>query len=88
MRRFPRRIGGGRVTQERMFVSLLSAAVRRRTSRDGPGGSAAGLTLAAAVLGFFMVTLDAVVVNVALPTIRHDLGGGITSLQWIVDGYR
>lgn len=44
-------------------------------------------TLAAAVLGFFMVTLDAVVVNVALPSMRADLGGGITGLQWVVDGY-
>jgi MFS transporter, DHA2 family, methylenomycin A resistance protein len=44
-------------------------------------------TLAAAVLGFFIITLDAVVVNVALPSIRHDLGGGVTGLQWVVDGY-
>ena len=44
-------------------------------------------TLAAAVLGFFVVTLDAVAVNVALPAIRRDLGGGITGLQWVVDGY-
>jgi DHA2 family methylenomycin A resistance protein-like MFS transporter len=43
--------------------------------------------LAAAVLGFFVVTLDAVVVNVALPSIRRDLGAGMTGLQWVVDGY-
>jgi EmrB/QacA subfamily drug resistance transporter len=43
--------------------------------------------LAAAVLGFFVVTLDAVVVNVALPSVRNDLGGGIAGLQWVVDGY-
>lgn len=35
----------------------------------------------------FAVTLDAVIVNVALPGIRQDLGGGIAGLQWIVDGY-
>ncbi len=46
-----------------------------------------GFALAAAVLGFFVVTLDAVVVNVALPSIRSGLGGGITGLQWVVDGY-
>jgi len=34
-------------------------------------------TLATALLGFFVVTLDAVIVNVALPDIRADLGGGI-----------
>ena len=38
-------------------------------------------TLAAAVLGFFVITLDAVVVNVALPSIQRDLGGGITGVQ-------
>ncbi|MQY22723.1 MFS transporter [Nocardia macrotermitis] len=43
--------------------------------------------LAAAVLGFFVVTLDAVVVNVTLPSIRADLGGGVAGLQWVVDGY-
>jgi EmrB/QacA subfamily drug resistance transporter len=43
--------------------------------------------LAAAVLGFFVITLDAVVVNVALPSIRRDLGAGMTGLQWVVDGY-
>ncbi|WP_433172462.1 DHA2 family efflux MFS transporter permease subunit [Actinoallomurus sp. CA-150999] len=47
----------------------------------------AGAVLAAAVLGFFVITLDAVIVNVALPSIRHDVGGGITGLQWVVDGY-
>ncbi|WP_326943733.1 MFS transporter [Amycolatopsis sp. NBC_01307] len=49
------------------------------------GGATA--TVAAALLGFFVVTLDAVVVNVALPAVRADLGGGITGLQWVIDGY-
>jgi EmrB/QacA subfamily drug resistance transporter len=44
-------------------------------------------TLIAALLGFFCITLDAVVVNVTLPTIRRDLGGGVEGLQWVVDGY-
>ncbi|MFT3814260.1 MAG: MFS transporter [Acidovorax sp.] len=44
-------------------------------------------TLAAALLGFFVITLDAVVVNVALPTLGRDLGAGVGGLQWVVDGY-
>ncbi|EMC2290409.1 MFS transporter [Salmonella enterica] len=44
-------------------------------------------TLIAALLGFFVITLDAVVVNVALPTLAHDLGAGVDGLQWVVDGY-
>ena len=51
------------------------------------GMSRAATTLTVSLLGFFIVTLDAVVVNVALPTIRADLGGGIGGLQWVVDGY-
>jgi len=39
------------------------------------------------MLGFFGVALDSQVVNVALPSIRHDLGGGLSGLQWIVTGY-
>jgi DHA2 family methylenomycin A resistance protein-like MFS transporter len=34
-----------------------------------------------------VVTLDALVVIVALPAIARDLGGGVTGLQWVVDGY-
>jgi DHA2 family methylenomycin A resistance protein-like MFS transporter len=33
-----------------------------------------------ALLGFFLVTLDAVIMNVALPRIRSELGGGIQGL--------
>ncbi|MFF2249765.1 MFS transporter [Streptomyces sp. NPDC058142] len=44
-------------------------------------------TLAAAVLGFFVITLDATIVNVALPSIQDGLGGGITGLEWVVDAY-
>src|SRR5260370_8691805 len=51
-----------------------------------PVGSATAV-LAAALLGFFAIMLDAQVVNVALPSIRNDLGGGITGLQWVLDGY-
>ncbi|MFJ9558838.1 MFS transporter [Streptomyces fuscichromogenes] len=43
--------------------------------------------MAAALLGTFLMTLDALIVNVALPAIGHGLGGGITGLQWVVDGY-
>jgi MFS transporter, DHA2 family, methylenomycin A resistance protein len=60
-----------------------TAVIDGRADR-GAGTAAA---LGAAVLGFFVVTLDAVVVNVALPSIRGELGGGITGLQWVVDGY-
>src|SRR5215467_21582 len=43
--------------------------------------------LLATVLGSSLVMLDATVVNVALPAIGRDLGGGIGGLQWVVDSY-
>jgi EmrB/QacA subfamily drug resistance transporter len=39
------------------------------------------------MLGFFLITLDAVGVNVALPSISNELGGGMKGLQWIVAAY-
>ncbi len=45
------------------------------------------LPLLAVCLGYFMVILDATIVNVALPAIGRDLGAGVSSLQWVVDSY-
>jgi DHA2 family methylenomycin A resistance protein-like MFS transporter len=44
-------------------------------------------TLLLASLGFFLITLDILIVNVALTRISADLGGGTTGQQWIIDGY-
>ena len=35
----------------------------------------------------FMDVLDASILNIALPSIKHDLGFSQQSLQWVVDGY-
>jgi EmrB/QacA subfamily drug resistance transporter len=43
--------------------------------------------LTAAVLGSAVVSLDATVVNVALPTIGRDLDASVAGLQWTVNGY-
>jgi len=40
-----------------------------------------------AVLGSFVAFLDGTIVNVALPAISEELGGGITTQQWVVDAY-
>jgi len=45
------------------------------------------LPLLAIGLGYLMVIVDATIVNVALPSIERDLGGGVSGLQWVVDGY-
>ncbi|HST82990.1 MAG TPA: MFS transporter [Kineosporiaceae bacterium] len=43
--------------------------------------------LTAAVLGSAVVSLDATVVNVALPTIGEELDARVSGLQWTVNGY-
>ena len=45
------------------------------------------LTLIAAYLGLFVGLIDANAVNLALPAIRDDLGGGISGAQWTIDAY-
>ncbi|WP_280440439.1 MFS transporter [Nocardia brasiliensis] len=45
------------------------------------------LPLFAACLGTFMLLIDVTIVNVALPDIAVDLRAGLSSLQWVVDGY-
>ena len=45
------------------------------------------LVLAATVLGSGLAMLDGTVVNVALPRIAEDLGGGLTALQWTLNAY-
>jgi len=41
----------------------------------------------AAIMGSFVAGLDATVVNVALPAIRSDLGGGLAGQQWVSNAY-
>jgi EmrB/QacA subfamily drug resistance transporter len=45
------------------------------------------LALAAAIMGSFVAGLDATVVNVALPSIGRDLGGGLAGQQWVSNAY-
>src|SRR3954464_8344983 len=45
------------------------------------------LSLLAAIMGSFVVGLDATVVNVALPSISADLGGGLAGQQWVANAY-
>ena len=49
--------------------------------------SIARWTLVASILGSSMAFIDGSVVNVALPAIQHDLGGGLATQQWVVNAY-
>src|SRR5688500_1062234 len=55
------------------------------TAPDQPGTRGLVLALACAAQG--MVGLDIAIVNVALPSIQHDLGFSHGGLQWVVIAY-
>src|SRR3989440_12691444 len=44
-------------------------------------------TLVAAILGSGVAAIDGTIVNVALPAIQDDLGGGLQAQQWISNAY-
>jgi EmrB/QacA subfamily drug resistance transporter len=44
-------------------------------------------TLVAAILGSSVAAIDGTIVNVALPAIQRDLGGGLQAQQWISNAY-
>jgi hypothetical protein len=45
------------------------------------------MTLLTAILGSAVVTVDGSIVNVALPAIERDLGGGLAAQQWVSNAY-
>jgi EmrB/QacA subfamily drug resistance transporter len=54
---------------------------------SAPKAKAAWMTLAVTGAALFMTALDNLVVGVALPSIRADLGGSIEALEWTVNAY-
>src|ERR1700739_4788956 len=50
-------------------------------------GNKRWLALIVLCLGVLMIVLDTTIVNVALPSIRADLGFSETSLVWVVNAY-
>ncbi|WP_435225732.1 MFS transporter [Streptomyces sp. Tue6028] len=66
------------VTQSGASTAVLGDRAGRRHS---------AAALAAALLGFFVMTLDALIVNVALPDIGGAFSSDMSGLEWVVDGY-
>ncbi|MGA8372719.1 MAG: MFS transporter [Acidimicrobiales bacterium] len=78
------------------MASLDGTSTSTSTSPDTRPDTASGAygdrresltALIVVCVGYFLVILDATVVNVALPSIGRDLGGGVSDLQWVVDAY-
>jgi DHA2 family methylenomycin A resistance protein-like MFS transporter len=67
-------------------------ALRGKPATAAPGGggekaSGATIVLLLSSLGFFLITLDILIVNVALSSIGRELGGDTAAQQWVIDGY-
>ncbi len=54
---------------------------------EGENAREKGIVLLTMCFALAMAMLDNTVVNIALPTIRLDLGAGFSELQWVVDAY-
>ena len=54
---------------------------------SGVEGNRRWLALIVLCSGSLMIVLDTTIVNVALPSIRKDLGFSQTSLAWVVNAY-
>ncbi len=90
----PRPVGSPRDHRSRGL--RRSRASAPQAEDDGPMSAPAATAplrddrrtvLVVAILASFVVGLDTSVVNVALPAIRQDLGGGLVVQQWVVDAY-
>src|SRR5262245_55103892 len=68
-------------------VTPSSDRPRARRAPRSLEGNRRWLALLILCLGDLMIVLDTTVVNVALPSIRADLGYSETSLAWVVNAY-
>ena len=62
--------------------SVVGDRTTRRTDAHQPDWLEIAICVAT-----FMLLLDIMIVQVALPSVRNDLGGDLTGLQWTVDAY-
>jgi len=65
------------------MIGLVSAP----TGRAGLDEATKRMVLVACILGTTVVTVDSTAVNVALPAIAEDLGGGLAGQQWTANAY-
>jgi EmrB/QacA subfamily drug resistance transporter len=80
----PERRGAGRAVEElaadaQVTASAAEIASKRERRR--------WIALAVLCLGQLMMVLDSTIVNVALPSIQHDLNFSQGNLTWVLDGY-
>jgi EmrB/QacA subfamily drug resistance transporter len=75
---------GGDNTEGGVLMTILEAP---RTGQPRLSTTSRWLSLIILCVGFLMIVVDATIVNVALPSIRRDLGFSQADLAWVVNGY-
>src|SRR5437764_6593161 len=66
---------------------MTTYAAPTPTSTDTDTDRGRWIALVVLCIGMLMIVLDATVVNVALPSIQHDLGFSSSGLAWVVNAY-
>jgi EmrB/QacA subfamily drug resistance transporter len=76
-----------RVTTGDVSTTLTGAVPGMEIKKGGLGSRAQSVALATLCLVLFLTFLDNTVVSVGLADVQSSLHAGITSLQWVVNGY-
>jgi EmrB/QacA subfamily drug resistance transporter len=80
-----------RLNNENEMGKSISSFPPPRAGEDRVGASRVGanrwLALVILCTGFLMIVLDQTIVNVALPSIKNDLGFSQAGLAWVVNAY-
>lgn len=63
---------------------MQESALARPVSASRISGA---IAVFAASMMFFLISMDTLIINVALPTIAADFGGSMAAQQWTIDGY-
>jgi EmrB/QacA subfamily drug resistance transporter len=65
----------------------MNTIIADRASTSSLPQARQNVVLAICCLSLLVVSMDATIVNVALPDIRRDLGASLSGLQWVIDAY-
>jgi EmrB/QacA subfamily drug resistance transporter len=71
----------------RSIAAPAGAGTSTNTERIGDAGRRAALALAVIVTCQLMIVLDGTIVNIALPSIQHQLGFNESDLAWVLNAY-
>ena len=63
------------------------AAVEGTKTREAQSDRSRWIALVVLCVGMLMIVLDQTIVNVALPSIKDDLGFSQSTLAWVVNAY-